>query len=116
MSCYEKEYKPRAYDFYYQVGSLSEPDAGFSRGFDEDWEAMQYMDEDREHCQQAANESGEPVLSRVIEEDSGRVVQEELIYPERASYVRDNRLKLGDLLTSVAKQVRKATGKTKERA
>jgi hypothetical protein len=88
----------RAYRYYYQAGSLDNPYLGEARGFEEEWQALQYLDENREHAQSWANEAGETILLQVLDMEGfakDRVVAMEHIRPTheatRETFARTDR-------------------------
>lgn len=107
----------RSYRYYFQHGTVESPTEGESRGFDEEWQALQYMDENREHAQAAANESGEMGCIQVVDMDSfgkDRIVAIETLPPifvsERPKYV-STRAKLTDLMADAVRMIKKVGGK-----
>lgn len=117
-SNYPESRRTSSYRYIFQHGDLNLPGSGECRGFDEVEDAIQYMDENREHAQAAANETGEVEVLQVIDQDSygkERIVAIAFFRPmnvsERAAFVRTDRPKLSDLeLVSMLEDMKKRCG------
>lgn len=102
----------RSYRYYFQHGTEAEPTCGEARGFDDEWAALQYMDENREHAQKASDETGEAGLIQVLDMQrfgQERIIAREVLEPSRQRYTEAHaeRRKLGDLIVSTAHGLRK---------
>lgn len=77
--------------FYFQSGTMNRPDSGHARGFEEKWQAEQYLDEEREHSVAAARRSGNTQVLRVIDNQAPyqpRTVYAEFIHGDKPEELR----------------------------
>lgn len=87
--------------FYFQSGTMDRPDSGHARGFEEVWQAEQYLDEEREHSVAAGCRSGNTQVLRII--DNQAPYQPRTIYAEYVHGDKPEELKLsyGDYVAVV---------------
>jgi len=83
----------RTEKYYYQAGTMDKPDSGEARGFSEQWQAEQYLDENREHAVAAARHSDKTQVARVYERATGRLCAIEYVHGTKPDKLR---LALGD--------------------
>jgi hypothetical protein len=88
-----------AHRYYYYV------DGERLRGFEEQWEAEQYADEDRANVQSYADETGAVHTQYVYDDHDTRAPV--FTFPVRPKLKEQTRPTLGDLLVSTARAMRR---------